>query len=213
MWVKVGPEALPLSVEVYSLRFDREVKWSVDINNCSVLYKPVDMVLCSVFAVRHFKYTSHAEQGFLCIPVCYNLFEGRKRQTVRYNQLLSWDCWTRVLLLSLWHVKDLRGCALVLSCGHSSHPGCLTITWSWLSFPQPSAKETSAPLSPRIHVPKGSWAGSTWLCARSPISPPGHHPWSCPNPVVAAARGCWCLAEVPPQSHGESELVNWMKRA
>lgn len=78
MWVKVGPEALPLSVEVYSLRFDKEVKWSVYINNCSVLYKPVDMMLCSMLAVWHFKYTSHAEQGFLCIPVCYNLFEGKE---------------------------------------------------------------------------------------------------------------------------------------
>lgn len=81
MWVKVGPEALPLSVEVYSLCFDKEVKWSVYINNCSVLYKPVDVMLCSMFAVRHFEYTSHAEQGFLCIPVCYHLCRGRKRQT------------------------------------------------------------------------------------------------------------------------------------
>lgn len=85
MWVKVGPEALPLSVEVYSLCFDKEVKWSVYINNCSVLYKPVDVMLCSVFAVRHFEYTSHAEQGFLCIPVCHHLCGGRKRQTEHYT--------------------------------------------------------------------------------------------------------------------------------
>lgn len=83
MWVKGGTEALPLSVEVYSLCFDKEVKWSVYINNCSVLYKPVDVMLCSMFAVRHFEYTRHAEQGFLCIPVCYNLLEGKEEVDVK----------------------------------------------------------------------------------------------------------------------------------
>lgn len=81
MRVKVGPEALPLSVEVYSLCFDKEVKWSVYINNCSVLHKPVDVMLCSMFAVGHLEHTSHAEQGLLCIPVCYHLLGKEEADT------------------------------------------------------------------------------------------------------------------------------------
>lgn len=151
MWVKVGPEALPLSVEVYSLCFDKEVKWSVYINNCSVLYKPVDVMLCSMFAVWHFEYTSHAEQGFLCIPVCYHLCGGRRgRENITHPETAG-----------LKHEVTRVISVLPQSPGSSG-------AWLWELAEVPPQSNRESKLGQRMKLLKGHHVGHS-LCFRSPV--------------------------------------------
>lgn len=197
--MKVGPEALPLSVEVYSLCFDKEVKWSVYINNCSVLYKPVNMMLCSMFAVRHFKYTSHAEQGFLCIPVCYHLCEGKEEadrvlQTGKHpNQKWHWlDLDTlRLWLLEMcplapWQFKltsttvlTCRALGQLLPVEDMRQPTLaagpwFAIMWFQLRLPQPEPHFREG--KPVLLCHQRQLRGSTWLYACGTTSALCHQP-------------------------------------
>lgn len=43
-------------------------------------------MLCSMFTIWNFKYTGHAEEGFLCIPVCYHLLKKHIYTHVKMKQ-------------------------------------------------------------------------------------------------------------------------------
>ena len=90
--------------------------------------------------------------------------------------------------------------------------------WSWLSLPQPephfSKGEPAHPCQLVFACQKAAERGAYGsLLAALPL-PRAASPWSCPNPMVAAAaHGSKCLPGVPPQSHSESKLGNWVKLA
>lgn len=210
MWVKVGPEALPLSVEVYSLCFDKEVKWSVYINNCSVLYKPVDVMLCSMFAVRHLEYTSHAEQGFLCIPVCYHLCGG-KEEADRTSNTWEQQGWNKKWPVSPRSCPDplaaaAHGSESWLRSHHTATGKASWVTgWNWLK-----GHHVAHPLCFRSPVgrlppvfPTQELINTTNLC--STITQPrlGHIWWTQWFKVTASG------SLQTPDSNGKNGEVSW----
>lgn len=134
-------------------------------------------------------------------------------------------------LAPLWQFKlnsvtMLTHCARGLSLpadGTEIHPTLAAgpwaaIVWSWLSFPQPEPRvsqgKRARPCRLAFTCQKAAERGARGSVLAALPLPCTASPWSCPNPTVAAAVcGSKCLAEVPLQRHGESELGNWTKLA
>lgn len=99
------------------------------------------MMLCSMFTIWNFKYTGHAEESFLCIPVCYHLLKKKSiYKHIHKNTLhgwthsisASWLWFTWKIKASKWIIRALSG--LLDSCPASL---CLLwhefrVSWVWL---------------------------------------------------------------------------------